>query len=105
MERDLIVSLSLAGAFFALMGCTTSNQSGSDVDRVIDGTRKVCSFAPTATSILAILNLPGAPAADQLVHKICKQVESSAMVESTSVGGNITVRVDGKEVTGVLTKE
>ncbi|TIM15514.1 MAG: hypothetical protein E5Y67_07165 [Mesorhizobium sp.] len=105
MENTLIIRLSLAGAFFLLAGCTTPNQAGSDADKVIEGTRRACSFVPTATSILAILNVPGAPAADKLVQKICEQVGRSAMVESSGVGDQITVEVDGKEISGVLTKK
>lgn len=105
MHRGVFADISVACTLIAFVGCATSNQPGSDVDAVIDGTRRVCSFAPTATSILAILNVPGAPAADQLVQKICKQVESSAAVESAAVGGKISVNVDGKVVTGVLTNE
>ncbi|RWP10026.1 MAG: hypothetical protein EOR00_31550 [Mesorhizobium sp.] len=105
MNNTLIVRPLLASTLFVLAGCTTSNQAGSDAARVIEGTQRVCSFAPTATSILAILNVPGAPAADKLVQKICDQVKRSAMVESTEVGGQISVEVDGKEVRGVLTKK
>lgn len=105
MRSGVYANISVVCTLVAFVGCATSNQSGSDVDAVIDGTRRVCSFAPTATSILALLNVPGAPAADQLVQKICKQVETSAAVESAGVGGKISVNIDGKVVTGVLTNE
>ena len=50
-------------------------------------------------------NVPAAPAADKVVQMICAQVEKAAMVESTPVGGQLTVVVDGKPVVGVVTKK
>lgn len=105
MTNTFAARLSLVSAVVALAACTTPNSGGSDADKVIEGTRRVCSFAPAATSIAAILGVPGAPAADKLVQKICEQVEKSAMVESTEVGGTLTVEIDGKPVTGVLEKK
>ena len=104
MRKDHLTTVTVAIAIALVSGCTTTT-GGSDVDKIIDGTRRVCSFAPTATSILALLNVPAAPAADKVVQMICAQVEKAAMVESTPVGGQLTVVVDGKPVVGVVTKK
>lgn len=99
--KNIVACLAIAG-LFVLAGCMTSKTTGIDANSVMEGTRKLCGFVPTATSVLAVLNVPGAPAADKLVEKICDEVKKSASVEATQVGGQLTVMVDGKKVTGVV---
>ncbi|RVI63898.1 hypothetical protein CN187_23805 [Sinorhizobium meliloti] len=100
IKEYLILIATIAG----LSACNVTTQTGDDADKVINGARNLCGFAPTAASILSLLNVPGAPTAEIVVKKICTEVQKRAMIESSEPGDKITVLVDGKNVTGVLEK-
>jgi hypothetical protein len=85
-------------------GCTTTVQQGSSAQAIVNATNKLCGFAPTVTSILAILNVPAAPAADKIVQEICAVVEKNTQAGFIEPGQKVTVTVFGKPVQGELTK-
>lgn len=91
-------------------GCQSSGSdgaapqaSGNDRARqVVEATERLCAFAPTVTSILAILSVPAAPAADKLSEAICAEVEKLTSAGFTTPGQTLRLTVDGKPVTGTL---
>lgn len=96
-----------------MCGCTTTNQSGgtgqastpaNPAQDVINGTKQLCQFVPTLTSILAIVNTPGAPAADKIVQAICAEVNKTTQASFIEPGKKFTVKALGKPVTGELAK-
>ncbi len=103
-SQSLSKYLALITVVSGLSGCYVTSQTGDDADRVIIGARNLCGFAPTAASILSLLNVPGAPTAEIIVKNICNEVQKRAMTESSEPGDRITVLVNGKKVTGVLEK-
>lgn len=68
VTKSSFAGFASALALTGLSGCTTFNRSDADVAKVIEGTRQACKFLPTATSVLAVLSVPGAPAADKFVQ-------------------------------------
>lgn len=82
--------------------CVSSSGGDSTAQQVIATTEKLCAFVPTVTSILAILSVPGAPAADKLAQVICAEVEKQTSAGFTAPGQTIKVVVDGMPVTGTL---
>lgn len=93
-------------------GCTTpspklgmaSAQPSKAAQDVVNGTKQLCQFVPTVTSILAILNAPGAPAADKVVQAVCAQVNKTAQASFIEPGKKFTVTVLGRPVDGALAK-
>lgn len=99
MNRSRTIAIVLMS--LTLSGCVTASQLATAADQISDGAREFCRFAPSTTSILAILNVPGAPQADEIVEAICAEVAKVGGQERSRVGQEITVDVLGVQVVGV----
>ena len=107
MQYIVHVKGNAAGALAASLLCllpAACVSSGGDgrAQQVIETTERLCAFVPAVTSILAILSVPGAPAADKLAQVICTEVEKQTSAGFVAPGQTIKVVVDGKPVTGTL---
>ncbi|MDX1195338.1 hypothetical protein GOL96_30105 [Sinorhizobium medicae] len=81
---------------------TTTTNLGSSANQVVAATRDLCGFVPTLTSVAAILNLPGAPAADKIVQEICSVIRERTKAGFVEPGKQVAVTVFGKTVQGEL---
>jgi len=93
-------------ATLTLSGCshiwTPEDPELSTANAVVENTKSVCNFAPELTSILALLGLPGAPAANVLVSEICAEVAKIPRFENATGDSQETVVVRGQNVPGTL---
>lgn len=79
----VVISSSIFLASCGLQGeGTESRNLVADIDKVVEGARLGCNYIPTVTSIAAILGVPAAPAANELVEAICAEVEKVPQPES-----------------------
>lgn len=86
-----------------LSGCVTSNDTKAD--QIIAGAKRVCDFAPTLTSILALLEVPGAGASDKIVQKICAEIKARRSdADFVEPGQKVKIEIDGVAVEGTLLK-
>lgn len=79
----------LFSLFFAILaGCepATDGEASSplltNVNAVIEGSKATCKFIPTVASIAAIVGVPGAPVASELIDSICAEVGQIPSLES-----------------------
>ncbi|XWN29929.1 MAG: hypothetical protein ROR55_20895 [Devosia sp.] len=96
MKKLILVSALSLG----LSGCITAADFVSDYDKIAAGLKKNCRFVATATSILAILNLPGAPLADEIVEGLCKELEKLPAAERSRRGQTVEFEAFDVMVTG-----
>jgi hypothetical protein len=99
--RKVVAAFALS---MAVSGCVTTTQLASLADQIIEATRRTCQFAPTVTSVLALLSVPGAPQANALVVAICKEVDKKPRSERVRLGQPISVEVMGVQVNGVSSR-
>jgi|GEM_PF-3288013 len=72
-----ILYICLGGLCIAACDTTGTNtvapqmNTPSDPNIIADNIRKACGFLPTLTSILSIINAPGAPQANKVVELVC----------------------------------
>jgi len=85
-----------------LSGCVSADGSQSTADQIVAKTERLCSFVPTVTSVLAILGVPGAPAADKVAQTICTELDKQTQAGLTAPGQTVTLTVNGVPVTGKL---
>lgn len=88
--------------FLVLSGCVSTDNPQSTADQIVKKTERLCSFVPTVTSVLAILGVPGAPAADKVAQTICTELEKQTQAGLTAPGQTVTLTVNGVPVTGKL---
>ncbi|UED34247.1 hypothetical protein [Rhizobium ruizarguesonis] len=100
MRKYSVIAIFAATCLMSLTSCITTG--GSTPEDIIAATKRGCQFAPTVTSVLAILNLPGAPAADKIVTAICGAVNKAKEAGFVPPGKEITVEAFGKPVRGKL---
>lgn len=107
MKKVAIVNTLALIAFVS--ACVTQQDGGPATKSEGDTAKEIqmavttgCDYIPTITSILAILNVPGAPAADKIADKICTKVKAATKNEEGIPGGKLTVVVSGVKVQGVL---
>jgi hypothetical protein len=89
-------------ASIVLSGCVSADNPQSTAQQVVASTERLCSFVPTVTSVLAILGVPGAPAADKVAQTICTELEKKTQAGLTAPGQTVTLTVNGVPVTGTL---
>lgn len=79
--------IAAASCLVFLAGCDPNGGEGSSsllttVGGIIEGTKTTCNFIPTVASIAAIVGVPGAPIASELIDSICEQVDEIPTLES-----------------------
>ena len=85
-----------------LSGCVSTDGSPRTPEQIAAQIERQCAFVTTATSIAAILGLPGAPAADKLAQVVCKEIENKTRAGLTAPGQKATVEINGVPLTGTL---
>lgn len=111
MDFGKNISFVIVAPVIALSACgkvNLDNGSGGNTllmqaELVREQSSQVCKFAPSVTSIAAILGVPGAPLADELVDAICDQINEIPELESTGTQPrNVIIELPQGPVDGVL---
>lgn len=85
-----------------LSGCVSTDGSPRTPEQIAAQIKGQCAFVTTATSIAAILGLPGAPAADKLAQVVCNEIEKKTRAGMTAPGQTVTIEINGAPLQGTL---